>query len=116
MLCTAAPATTWYLRIETNLALLLGCNKLLSTSVDSVRSVELTGAKTVNGPLPVKAPTRPPAFKAVTSVERLFTLTASAAMVFSGSGIVFCGIKTVSMMCATPLVVAASAVTTLVVI
>merc|ERR1712032_1448832 len=70
LLYTAAPDTTWYVRMPTSLSLLSGSNKLSSVALGSLANAALDGAKTVKGPLPCSAATRSPAFSAVTSVDK----------------------------------------------
>merc|ERR1719183_2176288 len=111
LLNTAAPDTTWYVRMSTSLALFLGSNKLSSVSLGSLANAALDGANTVKGPLPCSAATRPPACSAITSVDRSLLPWASSTIFLLGPEAF--GMSTVSMMCTTPFVAATSAVTTL---
>merc|ERR1719331_1577172 len=118
LLYTAAPDTTWYVRMSTSLPLFLGSNKLSSIALGSLANAALDGAKTVKGPLPCSAATRSPAFSAVTSVDRSLLPWASSTMFLLGPETVVVvvgvgGMSTVSMMCTTPFVAAMSAAMTL---
>merc|ERR1719362_1788875 len=119
LLNTAAPDTTWYVRMPTSLSLFVGSNKLPSVALGSLANAALDGAKTVKGPLPCSAATRPPAFSAVTSVDRSLLPSASSTMFLLGpeTAVVALvgagGMSTVSMMCTTPFVAAMSAAMTL---
>merc|ERR1712032_966143 len=109
LLYTAAPATTWYVRMSTSLPLFLGFNKLFSVALGSLAKAALAGANTVKGPLPCRAVTRLPALRAVTSVDKVLVPTASWTMFLVGpEG----GISTVSITCTTPFVAAMSAAIT----
>merc|ERR1712127_1075192 len=120
LLCTAAPATTWYSRMASSNLMFFGSSNFSSSSLGILANASLDGANTVNGPLPSRAVTSLPAFKAVTSVERSLTLSASSTMFLVGPGAggvggvgFFGGRRTLSMMCATPLVASLSAAVTL---
>merc|ERR1711937_193251 len=116
LLCTAAPATTWYSRIASNSLMFFGSSNFLSSSAGILAKASLDGAKTVNGPLPSKAVTNLPALSAATSVDRSLSPSASSTMFFlAGAGGVGlgAGINTVSMMCTTPLLASLSAAVTL---
>ena len=52
----------------------------------SAANASLVGAKTVNGPLPERVLTRPPAVSAATRVERSGVATARPTMVCGGPG------------------------------
>merc|ERR1712032_1809646 len=108
--CTAAPATTWYSRMASSVLMFLGSSNFLSSSAGILANASLDGANTVNGPLPSRAVTSLPAVRAVTSVERPLTLSASWTMFLVGAAARKClGISTRSMMCTTPLVASLSA-------
>merc|ERR1712032_706170 len=100
LLYTAAPATTWYVRTATKSFTFLGSNNRASSALGTLANAAFVGANTVNGPLDCRAPTRSPAFTAITSVDRVGVARASWTMFLVGFG----GISTVSMMCTTPLV------------
>ena len=70
LLYTAAPDTTWYVRMLTSLPLFLGSNKLARVALGSLANAALDGANTVKGPLPCRAVTKSPALSAATSVDR----------------------------------------------
>merc|ERR1712032_526883 len=74
VLYTAAPDTTWYVKMSDNSSTLPGSNNLSSSAVGIWPNAALDGAKTVNGPSPSRAETRLPAIRAVTSVDRSLLL------------------------------------------
>merc|ERR1719171_3275683 len=108
--CTAAPDTTWYSRMASSSLMFFGSSNSSSSALGILANASLVGANTVNGPLPSKAVTSLPAVRAVTSVERSLTLSASWTMFLVGAAArKWCGISTPSMMCTTPLVASLSA-------
>ena len=58
-----------------------GFNKFPNVSESIFENASLFGANTVNGPSPLKAPTKSAAFKAVTSVEKSLLETATSTTV-----------------------------------
>ena len=60
---------------------LSGSNKLPRVSGSILENASLFGANTVNGPSPLRAPTKSAAFKAVTSVEKSLLGTATSTIV-----------------------------------
>merc|ERR1719181_1205984 len=108
--CTAAPATTWYSRMASSVLIFFGSSNFSSSALGILANASLVGAKTVNGPLPSRAVTSLPAVRAVTSVERSVTLSASWTMFFVGAAALkWWGMSTPSMMCTTPLLESLSA-------
>ena len=73
--CTA-PLATWYVSRSTSCALFSGLSRLARTPLGRAANASLLGAKTVNGPLPERVSTRPPALSAATRVERSGVATA----------------------------------------
>merc|ERR1719265_2265755 len=89
-------------------ALFSGLRSESSVPFGNLAKASFVGANTVNGPVPESVSTRPPAFTAVTSVDKSAVAAASSTMFCSMEG----GISTVSMMCTTPFDAPTSAVTT----
>jgi len=88
------PLTTWYFRICTRVALFAGNNSSATVGDVSFSNAASVGAKTVNGPGALKAPTRSPFVKAATSLLKSGVSAANWTMLGSMS--------TVSMMWTTP--------------
>merc|ERR1719183_1871163 len=108
--CTAAPDTTWYSRMASSVLMFFGSSNFSSSALGILANASLDGANTVKGPLPSRAVTSLLAVRAVTSVERSLTLSASWTMFLVGpGGVGGFGMSTPSMMCTTPLLASLSA-------
>ena len=75
-----SPATTCAVRILVRVALFSGFNRVYTVPAGSASNAEFTGAKTVNGPGPISASTRPAALTAATNVVWSLEFTAFSMM------------------------------------
>src|SRR5215213_5899979 len=70
-LAMTLPGTTWYVRIFVSCALFSGLSRFSTVPAGSFLKASSVGAKTVNGPGPLRVSTRPAAFTAATRVVKL---------------------------------------------
>ena len=76
---------TWYFRIEASLALFSGLRSISTVPSGSLANASSVGARTVNGPSPLRTSTRSAALSAATRVLNDPAATAVSTMSFSAA-------------------------------